>query len=328
MTNDGPNAAMPAGCRQPFGEKAVPAEMADPIATGPGRGRLPSWMRRALPEVGQSRRVRGLLKGLHLDTVCVSAHCPNQAECFCRGTATFMILGRQCTRTCRFCAVAHDSNPPAVRADDPAAVAEAADKLGLRHVVVTSVTRDDLPDGGAGHFAATIEAVRRRLPAATVEVLTPDFGGDLAAVDTVLAAGPDVFNHNIETTARLYRAVRPQADYSRSLAVLARASRPTGPDRPGRAPVTKSGLMVGLGESPDEVRQVLADLRSAGVNMLTVGQYLAPSPTHAAVERFVTPEQFDAIAADARQMGFAAVAAGPYVRSSYHAGDMLKQLCS
>lgn len=256
-----------------------------------------------------------MLDELRLNTVCRSAKCPNRGECFASGTATFMVLGTECTRNCRFCAVA-PAHPEPPDADEPARVAEAAARMGLRHVVVTMVTRDDLPDGGAAHIVATIEALRRRLPAAHVEVLVSDFGGDEAAIDLVAAARPDVFNHNVETVPRLYPSVRPQADYGRSLRVLARAGE-TASGMP-----TKSGLMVGLGETPDEVETVLRDLRDAGVGIVTIGQYLRPSAAHLEVEEFVTPETFERYARFARALGFAGVASAPFVRSSYHAADV------
>ena len=285
-------------------------------------GPFPPWLRKRVPSRGEAAAVRTLLAELDLETVCASAHCPNLPECFARGTATFMILGDACTRSCRFCAVpTGPSGPP--RREEPDAVAEAAARMRLRHVVVTSVTRDDLPDGGAGHFARTIRTLRERLPEAVVEVLVPDFRGDETAVRTVCDAGPDVFNHNIETVPRLYDTVRPEADYRQSLAVLAMAARlADGRDRPRR---TKSGLMVGLGETPEEVTAVLADLREAGCGMLTIGQYLAPSKQHVPVERFVEPAAFEAWEAEARALGFAAVAAGPFVRSSYRAEEVFAQ---
>jgi lipoic acid synthetase len=287
-----------------------------------GRSPFPPWLHKRLPSRGEAAAVRALLEELDLETVCSSAHCPNLPECFARGTATFLILGDACTRSCRFCAVpTGPSGPP--RDEEPEAVAEAAARMRLRHVVVTSVTRDDLPDGGAGHFARTIAAVRRRLPKAVVEVLVPDFRGSLGAVRTVCDAGPDVFNHNVETVPRLYPAVRPEADYRQSLQVLAAAHRFGGDrDRPRR---TKSGLMVGLGETHEEVRSVLVDLREAGCDILTVGQYLAPSKQHVPVERFVEPEAFEALEAEARGLGFAAVAAGPFVRSSYRAEEVFAE---
>lgn len=260
-----------------------------------------------------------LLEGLGLDTVCLSAACPNLGECFARRTATFLILGPVCTRNCRFCAVPKGTPRP-VDPGEPRRVALAAAELQLRHVVITSVTRDDLPDGGAGQFAATVTAVREALPEATVEVLTPDFRGRPAALEKVMAAGPRVFNHNVETVPRLYPAARPQADYRRSLEVLRRAKEM----RPGI--LTKSGLMVGLGEREEEVLAVLADLRSAGCDAVTIGQYLRPSKAHLPVREYLTPETFARYRARAREMGFRYVASGPLVRSSYLAEDALRAL--
>jgi len=279
----------------------------------PGR-RLPDWMRRPIESSAALGQTRELLGGLGLHTVCREARCPNLAECFGRRTATFLILGPVCTRKCAFCAVAK-GRPQEVDPAEPERVAEAAQSLALAHVVVTSVTRDDLPDGGAGHFAAVIRAVRAACPQSTVEVLVPDFQGSEAALDTVLAAGPDVLNHNLETVPALYTAVRPGADYSRSLELLARA---------GRSGVqTKSGLMLGLGEKQEEVLAVLRDLRTKGVDYLTLGQYLAPSAAHYPVQTYVTPEAFEFYRSRALDAGFAAALAGPYVRSSYRAGDMV-----
>jgi lipoyl synthase len=277
-----------------------------------------------VPTGPEAAEVRRLLADLGLATVCSGAHCPNLPECYARGTATFLILGRRCTRSCRFCAI--EKGPPEpLREDEPQAVAEAAARLGLRHVVITSVTRDDLPDGGAGHFARTIRAVRARLPQAVIEVLTPDFQGREESIAAVLDARPDIFNHNIETVPRLYPTVRPEADYRRSLAVLACATAGLS----GRAPTriyTKSGLMVGLGETDEEVRSAMRDLREVGCDILTIGQYLAPSPQHAPVVRFVEPAEFAAWESEARAIGFAAVAAGPFVRSSYQAEDVFRSI--
>ncbi len=292
--------------------------MSDPSESAPRR--LPPWLKKRLTMDGPAAEVQHMLTELGLETVCASAHCPNQAECYARRTATFMILGARCTRSCRYCAVAHDDAPlPPPDADEPPAVAEASRRLGLRHVVVTSVTRDDLPDGGAGHFAATIRAVRDRLPDAVIEVLTPDFRGDGDALAVVLAAKPTVFNHNLETVRRLFPVVRPQANYRRSLDVLAAAA--------GAAPEvwTKSGLMIGLGETDDEVSGAIGDLRSVGCDILTIGQYLAPSDAHEPVRRFVRPERFDAWRDEAKQAGFRAVASGPFVRSSYQAERVFEQ---
>jgi len=264
--------------------------------------------------------VRDLLRGLRLSTVCQSAHCPNQCECFARGTATFMILGNGCTRNCRFCAVGHGPvEPPDPQ--EPERLAEAAAKLKLAHVVVTSVTRDDLPDGGAGQFRLTIEALRRRM-ACRIEVLTPDFQGNREAIELVASARPDVYNHNIETVPRLYPVVRPEADYRRSLALLAFVKE--------RHPEvsTKSGLMAGLGETREEMMAALADLRAARCDLLTIGQYLSPSRDHLPVQEFVTPERFADYETCAREMGFSGAACGPFVRSSYHAGALYDASCA
>lgn len=284
--------------------------------------RLPPWLKRRLPAgaaAGRVNGVRALLDDLDLATVCDGAHCPNRGECYACGTATFLVLGSTCTRDCRFCAIpAEAPGPP--RADEPGAVAEAAARMDLAYVVITSVTRDDLPDGGAGHFARTIAAVRRRLPDAKVEVLTPDFRGDRGAIDTVLDAAPDVFNHNVETVPRLYPAIRPAADYARSLDVLRHAGRRG--DGEGKRLYTKSGLMVGLGETRDEVASVMRDLREAGCAILTIGQYLAPSAGHYPVARYVEPAVFDEMKAAAEALGFLSVASGPFVRSSYRAREV------
>jgi len=280
------------------------------------RKRLPRWMRKPIPAGRHASEVRGLIEELNLSTVCRSAECPNRAECFDRRTAAFMILGDRCTRSCSFCAV--DSGAPLpVDPDEPQAVAKACEHLGLRHVVITSVTRDDLPDGGAEHFALVVAAVRSRLPESTIEILTPDFQGDTAAIDKAVESGCDVFNHNIETVERLQEKVRPQGDYRRGLAVLARAAQNE------RNVRTKSGLMVGLGETRSEIRQAMRDLRDVGCEMLTIGQYLAPSDDHHPVQRFVTPEEFAEMEAEAKEIGFAAVASGPLIRSSYRAGELI-----
>lgn len=277
--------------------------------------RMPAWMRRPLTAPGRSAEVSAMLDELELNTVCRSAKCPNRGECYASGTATFMVLGTECTRNCRFCAV-DPARPEPPDPGEPERVAEAAERMGLRHVVVTMVTRDDLPDGGAAHVVATIGALRHRLPGVRVEVLVSDFGGDQAAIDTVALARPDVFNHNVETVPRLYPEVRPQADYARSLAVLARAHE-VAPGTP-----TKSGLMVGLGERPEEVEAVLADLRDVGADIVTIGQYLRPSTAHLPVTEFVDPSVFERYAITARALGFAGVASSPFVRSSYHAGEV------
>lgn len=284
--------------------------------------RLPPWLKRRLPSDPAVGEVSRMLRDLHLVTVCDGAQCPNRGECYARRTATFMILGDRCTRDCRFCAVPRGAPAP-VRDEEADAVAEAAARLDLRHVVITSVTRDDLPDGGAAHFARTVRAVRRRLGSSVVEVLTGDFLGSGPAVETVLDAQPDIFNHNVETVPRLYPAVRPQADYARSLAVLRRAASRAADGE--RALHTKSGLMVGLGEQPQEVRHLLRDLREVGCEMVTIGQYLAPSDAHVPVRRYVEPAEFEALRREALAMGFAAVAAAPFVRSSYRADELFGQ---
>ncbi|MCI0461257.1 MAG: lipoyl synthase [Gemmataceae bacterium] len=281
----------------------------------PPTRRLPAWLKRPLPAGNENFFTHNLLRELRLETVCENARCPNRPECYARRTATFMILGNVCTRPCGFCSVPR-GEPEVLEDDEPERVAEAAFRLGLRHVVITSVTRDDLPDGGADHFARCIVAVRTRT-GAVVEVLTPDFLGDTTAIDRVLEARPEVYNHNLETVPRLYRKVRGRAEYQRSLDLLAHVKR--------RAPglVTKSGLMLGLGETTEELLDVLADLRSVGCDMLTLGQYLAPTLKHIPVVRYLPPEEFDALAVLARSLGFAQVAAGPFVRSSYHADEMV-----
>jgi lipoic acid synthetase len=277
--------------------------------------RLPSWLKRRLPRGNGNFFTQDLLRELRLETVCENARCPNRPECYSRRTATFMILGNICTRPCGFCSVPRGA-PDALEDDEPARVAEAAHRLGLRHVVITSVTRDDLPDGGADHFRRCILAVRQRT-GAVVEVLTPDFLGDLSAVDRVLEAAPEVFNHNMETVPRLYKKVRGRADYQRSLDLLAHVKRRS----PGT--LTKSGLMLGLGETTEELLDVLADLRAVRCDNLTLGQYLAPTLKHIPVARYVPPAEFDTLAALARWLGFAKVVAGPFVRSSYHADEMV-----
>ena len=278
--------------------------------------RLPEWVRQSLRTDRRYSDVQRLLTELDLHTVCRSARCPNRQECWNRGTATFLILGNTCTRACAFCGVA-TGRPAAPDPDEARRVAAAVQRMQLRHVVLTSVTRDDLPDGGAAAFAATVAAVRAARPDARIEVLTPDFGGAEAALATVLAARPDVFNHNLETVRRLQPDIRPQASYARSLAVLRRAAEGT------ERPLVKSGLMAGLGETDAELLEAFRDLRAAGVELLTLGQYLAPAPAKRPVARFVTPDGFSQLAAAARALGFRGVAAGPLVRSSYRAEDLL-----
>ena len=277
-------------------------------------GRLPPWLRVKVGKAHQGHRTRAVVQGCGLHTVCQEARCPNIGECYGHGTATFLILGRICTRDCRFCAVEH-GRPDPIDPNEPDRVARAVEELGLDFVVVTSVTRDDLPDGGAAQFAATIEAVRRCAPDALVEVLIPDFRGDEDALKTVLDARPAVLNHNIETVRRLQKQIRPSADYERSLWVLRRAKE-LAPDVP-----TKSGIIVGLGETDEEIYDAMADLREVGCEILTIGQYLRPTRRHAPVDRYVPPEQFDLYRRWGEEMGFAFVASGPFVRSSYRAAE-------
>jgi len=288
------------------------------VIPSPSGTRLPAWAAKKRGILREARPLRRVLREVGVRTVCEEARCPNIGECFSRPTATFMIAGTRCTRRCGFCAV-DTARPAPLDPDEPRRIAEASRRMGLRHVVVTAVARDDLGDGGAAHFAATVRAVRVALPSARIEVLTPDFKGDESALRTVLDAAPDVFNHNLETVARLSRAVRPQASYRRSLDVLARAKQL----RPSA--VTKSGLMVGLGETADEVRAAMADLRAAACDALTIGQYLQPTRTHLSVVEYVAPETFAEYAKLGRVLGFRHVAAGPFVRSSYHAEDTLEE---
>jgi len=319
------------------------------VSGGAGRGRppgrrKPAWLKHKAPSPGRFRATGALLDELALHTVCTEARCPNKGECFSSGTATFLILGDVCTRACRFCAIEHGERAVAAEKASPAAavcaldpdeprrVGEAARRLSLRHVVITSVTRDDLPDGGAAHFAAAAAAVRAAVPGATVEVLIPDLGGDEAALAAVLAARPDVLNHNLETVPRLYPEVRPQAGYARSLELLARAAAwaragdagPSAghPRRGPSRPLVKTGFMVGLGETTDELAAALADAAAAGADAVTIGQYLQPDESCLPVARYVTPEEF----LDHERRGAAlglTVTAGPFVRSSYRAGELL-----
>ncbi len=279
----------------------------------PGRARLPKWLKRPAPQAGM-RYTSDVIHDLRLETVCESAKCPNRSECWSQQTATFMILGNVCTRPCGFCSVPRGKTEE-LELDEPQRVAEAAERLGLAYVVITSVTRDDLPDGGADHFYRCVLAVRERT-GAKVEVLTPDFKGNREAIHRVIEARPDVFNHNTETVPRLYHRVRRNAEYQRTLDLLKQV-KDEQPEMP-----TKSGLMLGLGETMEEVLQVCADLRSVGCDMLTLGQYLQPTPQHLPVERYVPPEEFDEYGRLTRALGFQMVASGPFVRSSYHAGEM------
>jgi len=279
----------------------------------PAGPRLPAWLRATRTHFESVHQLKTELRGLNLHTVCESARCPNLHECFHRGTATFMILGNLCTRGCGFCSVPKSRHPGALDPDEPGHVARMASDMRLRHVVITSVNRDDLADGGSEHFAATVREVRTALPDARVEVLTPDFQGDPEAVARVLDAGPDIFNHNMETVPRLYRRVRPQADYRQSLDVLKFAKQ----HRP--AVLTKSGAMLGLGETVDEVHQLMRDLRQADVDVATLGQYLQPARRNLPVTEFVPPAQFDAYRDFGLSLGFKIVFSGPLVRSSYMA---------
>ena len=277
--------------------------------------RLPPWLRREIPLSNANHFTAGLMEELGLETVCDSAKCPNRMECYSQKTATFMILGNVCTRPCGFCAVDR-GHPDELLSDEPQRVAEASQRLGLKHVVITSVTRDDLPDGGAEHYYQCVTAVREQT-GARVEVLTPDFIDNYPALDRVIAAAPEVFNHNTETVPRLYRKVRgPKSDYRWTLALLQRVK-----DK-NPALQTKSGLMLGLGETHEELFDVLADLRDVGVDFLTLGQYLQPGKNYLSVARYLPPAEFDFLGGAAKTMGFSQVASGPFVRSSYHARDM------
>ena len=275
----------------------------------------PSWLKKRLPTGPAYENVKNLIGKDRLHTVCQEARCPNIWECFSQRTATFLILGSRCPRDCRFCSVAQGPSGPPDPAE-PERVAAAARQMDLKYIVITSVTRDDLPDGGASFFAQTIAEIRRQIPAALIEVLIPDFQGNANALQTVINARPDVLNHNIETVPRLYTLVRPQARYERSLHLLERV-RSFNPKIP-----TKSGLMLGLGESSAEIRMTLKDLAAVGCRMLTLGQYLQPSKTHLPVKRFIPPEEFERWRQIALQIGFAEVASGPFVRSSYHAKEL------
>jgi len=307
--------AAPAG-----GGKRPPTRERIQVPPGAGDSRVrspkPPWLKIRLRTGESYKSVRDTLGTLSLHTVCEEARCPNIFECWGERTATFMILGDICTRRCRFCAVM-TGTPGPVDPREPARLAEAVERMGLAHAVITSVDRDDLPDGGASHFAAVIRAVRERRPGCAVEVLTPDFRGAPEALGILLEAVPDVFAHNVETVPRLYRPVRPGSDYRHSLSILSRA-------RELGAPVTKSGLMLGLGEERREILEVLSDLREAAVDIVTLGQYLQPTGAHLPVARFVPPEEFEEIRREGLSLGFRHVEAGPLVRSSYHASRHLK----
>ncbi len=281
--------------------------------------RLPVWFRQDMPDQGLMQGMDSRLTGARLHTICQSAHCPNAGQCFARKTATFLILGDSCTRQCTFCAV-NKGTPSPVDREEPEHILSVAKSLGLGYVVTTSVTRDDLPDGGASHFANVVDALHGG--GIKAEVLVPDFRGDCDSLRVVLISSPDVLNHNVETVPRLYAEVRPRADYRRSLELLARAK------KIDPKTITKSGLMVGLGEEEGEVLAVMNDLRQSGCDLLTIGQYLQPSPRHHAMKKFVTPVEFTAYARKAEEMGFAAVASAPLVRSSYRAEEMFQTAVS
>ena len=279
------------------------------------RPRLPEWLRIKLPTSESFAQTRNLLGELKLHTVCESAKCPNHWECWAKGTATFMIAGDRCTRACGFCAVA-TAKPLPLEADEPLRVAEATRRMNLKHVVITAVARDDIADGGAEHFRQTIEKVRELNPKTVIEVLVPDFQDSDASIEMVLAANPEIFNHNLETVRRLTPEVRHRATYDRSLSVLKKVK-----DRRGKTIFTKSGLMLGLGEREEEVLTAMADLRAAGCDILTLGQYLQPNLKLLPVKEFVSPEKFAEYKLRAEKMGFVHVASGPMVRSSYHADE-------
>ena len=279
--------------------------------------RKPRWLKARFPAGERFSEIKGLLREQELHTVCEEARCPNIGECFNSGTATFMILGDTCTRACGFCDVT-SGRPEGLDLLEPYRLAQAVERLGLDYVVVTSVNRDDLPDGGAGIFAASIRAIHQRLPRCSVEVLIPDFEGNWDALASVVEAGPTVLNHNTETVPRLYRRVRPKGRYQRSLALIREVKR-LDPEMPA-----KSGIMVGLGETMEEVKQVVADLQENGCELLTVGQYLRPSLKHLPIERFWHPDEFAELGEHARALGFRHVESGPLVRSSYHAAEQAK----
>lgn len=282
---------------------------------------LPPWLKQTLSRPSEVNGMNALLADLRLNTVCQSASCPNLSQCFSHRTATFLILGNTCTRNCRFCAIVK-GHPVAVDAGEPRNISDAVEKLELDYVVITSVTRDDLPDDGAGHFSDTIRAIRYDHPRVKIEVLIPDFRGLFEALCTVLRASPDVLGHNLETVPRLYSAIKPGADYHRSLELLEKAKE-TRPDV-----LTKSGIMLGLGETVGEVVNVIRDLARTGCDILTIGQYMSPSLYHAHVERYVPPDEFNDYARIAEETGFKAVVAGPWVRSSYRAAEVYRQAIS
>lgn len=281
--------------------------------------RIPPWIRVKIPAAGPLRRVESTLRNLSLNTVCESALCPNRGSCFGRGTATFMILGSVCTRNCPFCAVPK-GRPEPLDESEPERVAEAVRLLELKHVVITSVDRDDLPDKGAGHFATTVKAIRRSKPDATIELLVPDFCGSKKSIDLVLEAKPTILNHNLETVRRLHPIIKPKSDYHRSLWLLKYVK------EKASGVLTKSGLMVGLGETDEEVLEAMRDIRETGCDIITIGQYLKPPNSRLEVKRYVKPETFERFKEAAEQMGFASVASAPLVRSSFNAAEILEHL--
>lgn len=276
------------------------------------RKRLPEWLKKDIINTEKTRQVRKILRENNLNTVCDSARCPNKGECYAKNTATFMILGNSCTRNCMFCAV-NSACPELVNPEEPRMVAKAVKEMDLSYAVITSVTRDDLPDGGAGHFAQVIREIKKINPKVKIEVLTPDFNGDTKAIDIVLEANPDVFNHNIETVKRLYPTARPQADYQRTLDFLKYIKT-----------TTKSGFMIGLGETREEITELLRDLKQADCDIVTIGQYIQPTKSNLTVEKYYTPEEFEELKEEALKLGIKHVFAGPLVRSSYQAEEVLK----
>lgn len=300
--------------RSQAGEKRKPLRQYQPLTLTPPGPRRPDWLRARIPSGKEYQETKAILRTLDLHTVCESANCPNIGDCFSRHTATFLILGNVCTRACPFCDI-RSGKPLPVDPDEPARVADAVRRLGLHYTVVTSVNRDELPDGGAEHFAQTIRAIHEALPSVKVEVLIPDFLGDEAALETVLEARPDVLNHNLETVKRLYKRVRPAGKYDRSLELLRRVAAHT-PAIPA-----KSGIMVGIGETVEEVEELLRDIHAQGVSMATIGQYLPPSKNHLPLERYVTPDEFAHYREYGLALGIRQVASGPLVRSSYHAEE-------
>jgi len=290
-----------------------------PENAGPG-GRKPSWLKARAPGTGEYTNLKRLMRAKTLHTVCEEAHCPNMGECWGAGTATFIILGYICTRSCSYCAVT-TGKPEDLDSEEPKRVAEAVAAMGLRHAVITSVNRDDLPDGGAGIFAGTINSIREVAPECSVEVLTPDFKGDLNAVTTVVQARPEIFSHNLETVRRLYRFVRPGGRYERALEIL-KHSKDLDP-----TVLTKSGIICGMGETRDELVEAMADLAAVGIEILTLGQYLRPSPQHLPIDRYYTPDEFDELKRiGEHDLGFEHVEAGPLVRSSYHAREQVESI--